>query len=253
MSYFAVDDGAHSHPKFMAATNAALGLWVRTGSWVAQQLTDGHVPGTVAKLYGTPAQARSLVAAGLWHGAGHDCPRCPQPRAGDFYMHDYAASGNRSRAEIKARRDQSAAGSKRHRERQAPRPAEPAAEQLGLDDAAPDPPAPQRAPIRPDWQPTREDVHAAQVARRDAGMAPLTPDQVDSITAKFIRRQLDDGRVAVAWNGRWREWAENERPAPQPMPGGNVVPLARAAGGSTADQRAAAAYQLAARLEEQED
>ncbi|MFD0078195.1 hypothetical protein ACFVIY_37840 [Streptomyces sp. NPDC127166] len=252
MSYFAVDDGAHSHPKFMAATNAALGLWVRTGSWVAQQLTDGHVPGTVAKLYGTPAQARSLVAAGLWHAAGHECPRCPQPRNGDYYMHDYAASGNKSRAEIKARREQSAAGSKRHRDRQAPK-APPPGEQLDLGGDEPDPPAPVRAPIRPDWQPTREDIHAAQVARGDAGLPPLTADQIDSVTTKFIRRQTDDGRLAVAWGGRWREWAENERTASPPAPGSNVVPLARAAGGSTADTRAAAAFQLAAQLEAEEN
>ncbi|MFF5451841.1 hypothetical protein ACFY40_11450 [Streptomyces sp. NPDC012950] len=226
MPYFPVDDAAHSHPKFMAATNAALGLWVRVGSWVAQQLTDGHVPGSVAKLYGTPAQAKSLVSARLWHAAGHDCPRCPQPRPGDYYMHDYPDHGSKSRAEIQELRRRSAESSRRHRDRQAPKPPTPPSdEQLGLDDAEPEPPAARRAQIRPDWAPSREDVHAAQSARTAAGMPLLTADQVDAVTAKFVRRQLDDGAVAVAWGGRWREWAERERPAPQPSPGGTVVPM----------------------------
>lgn len=226
MSYFAVDDGAHSHPKFMDASNAALGLWVRTGSWVAQQLTDGHVPGSVAKLYGTPAQARSLVSARLWHAHGHDCPRCPQPRPGDYYMHDYPDHGNKSRAEIKARREQSAAGSRRHRERQAPKPPPPPTdEQLGLDDAEPDPPAPRRFPIPADWQPSRDDVRAAQDARRAGGQPELTAEQLDQVTAKFRRRMADDDARAAAWGGRWCEWAERERVEQASTGGGKVVPL----------------------------
>ncbi|MFJ7067525.1 hypothetical protein [Streptomyces sp. NPDC101115] len=253
MPYFAVDDGAHSHPKFLRATMAARGLWVTVGSWVAAQLTDGHVPGTVVKVYGgTAAQVRSLVDAGLWHASGHDCARCPQPRPGDYFMHDYAQSGNKSRSEIKARREASAAGTRRHRERKNPRPAPPG-EQLDLDSAGTQPDAPRRAPIPADWGPSVEDVGAAQRARIDAGLQPLTAEQITAVTTKFIRRQTDDGRLAVAWGGRWQEWAEKERTAPPPAPAANVFPLARAAGGSTADQRAAAAYQLAAQLEAQED
>ncbi|MFE5658337.1 hypothetical protein ACFQ9H_19370 [Streptomyces sp. NPDC056517] len=253
MPYFPVDDGAHSHPKFLRASMAARGLWVTVGSWVAAQLTDGHVPGPVVKMYGgTAAQVRSLVDAGLWHGHGHNCPRCPQPAAGDHYMHDYLQNGNKSRTEIKARREASAASSERHRQRQQPRPRPPAGEQLDLDDT--DQPAPpRRSVISQDWRPTADDIRAAQAARAAAGLQPLTNEQLRNTTAKFIARQLDDGRLAVAWGGRWQEWAENERTAPPPMPGSNVVPLARAAGGSTADARAAAAFQLAAQLEDEEN
>lgn len=253
MPYFAVDDGAHWNLKFRRASLAARGLWVTVGSWVAGALTDGHVPGDVIKQHGgTAAQVRSLVAAGLWHAHGHGCARCPQPREGDYYMHDYAQSGNKSRAEVQARREASAAGSRRHRGRQQQRPA-PGGEQLDLDAAGTQPDAPRRAPIPADWGPSVEDVGAAQRARIDAGLQPLTAEQITAVTTKFIRRQTDDGRLAVAWGGRWQEWAEKERTAPPPAPAANVFPLARAAGGSTADQRAAAAYQLAAQLEAQED
>lgn len=73
MPWFRVDDSLALHPKVLAAGNRAMGLWVRAGSWCAQQLTDGLVPrALLATLGGTPADARRLVDAGLWvvEGAG---------------------------------------------------------------------------------------------------------------------------------------------------------------------------------------
>jgi hypothetical protein len=66
MTWFKVDDGLHSHPKAFRAGTAALGLWVRAGSWSASQLTDGFVPDDVVRMYGTPSMAKALVAAELW-------------------------------------------------------------------------------------------------------------------------------------------------------------------------------------------
>ncbi|WKX70028.1 mucin-2 [Streptomyces sp. XD-27] len=105
MTWFKIDDSAHMHPKFIAAGNAALGLWLRCGAFCAQHLTEGTVPGTVAKQYGTAPQARKLVAVGLWHERGHDCPRCAQPEAGDYVVHDYFEAGrNSTRAQVEANR-----------------------------------------------------------------------------------------------------------------------------------------------------
>lgn len=241
MSYFAVDDGAHNHPKILRAKNAAVGLWARIGSYVGQQLLDGHVPGEIAKSYGTAPQIKNLLDVGLWHAQGHACSNCPQPRQGDYYMHDYLApgSGNRSRAEVLAGRERAAA-KKRAQRGQAPRrPPGPAPWQAEFDDEPPAddeaaPPPPEEEPrrprpprpvesrIAPDWEPSSDDVHAAQVARQDAGLLPLTLDQLDSLTRKFVRRMTDDGRTAVAWGGRWRQWAESERAG---NPGGVVVPF----------------------------
>ncbi|MFE2556015.1 hypothetical protein ACFXGT_08255 [Streptomyces sp. NPDC059352] len=225
MPFFVVDDGAHSHPKVVSATNAAIGLWVRVGSWVAQQLTDGHVPGPIAKLYGTPAQAKKLVAVGMWHASGHGCSRCPQPRPGDYYMHDYAESGNPSRQSVKTRREAGADRTRRWRN-QKPKPAD---EQPGPGD---DPgPRPERIPSG--WQPSAEDVVAAQAARQAAGRQPLALADVEAVTAKFVRRMTDDCTVTADWGGRWRQWAETERTAPAP---GGVVVTGRfgAAGGTDA-------------------
>lgn len=67
MPWFRVDDGFHSHPKALATSLAARGLWVTAGSWSSAHLTDGVVPDNVlASLGGSPELAAELVAAGLW-------------------------------------------------------------------------------------------------------------------------------------------------------------------------------------------
>ncbi|MFD3517745.1 hypothetical protein [Streptomyces sp. NPDC058657] len=298
MPYFTVDDGAHSHPKMMRATNAALGLWMRVGSYVAQHLTDGHVPGEVAKSYGSTPQITKLLAVGLWHEHGHHCSRCPQPRPGDYYMHDYRESGNLSRVEVLARRKRAADKKAKQRAGQtgSDSPANPSlfddesqTNREGFDDESssnhtPDSeesagpgdvsrgdslgtsrarvplhstplhkegaeerevrtgssgraPEPPHSLIAADWQPSIEDVRAAQLAREDTGRQPLTEQQLDVVTRRFVRRQLDDGRRAAAWGGRWQQWVENER-TEQPAAGGVVVPFAQQQMTKSQQQRA---------------
>jgi len=66
VTWFKVDDHLATHSKVVAAGNAAMGLWVRAGSWSSQHLTNGHVPAHVVAMLGTPGQAKALVSAGLW-------------------------------------------------------------------------------------------------------------------------------------------------------------------------------------------
>lgn len=109
MPWFKIDDKAHSHPKFMRAGNAALGLWLRCGSYSAQHLTEGIIPGPIAQMYGTAPQAAKLVKTGLWHEHGHDCDRCPQPSAGDYVVHDFFEAGrNTTRAQYEANKNAAA-------------------------------------------------------------------------------------------------------------------------------------------------
>lgn len=98
MSWFKIDDGFHCHPKVFAAGTPAIGLYVRCGSWAAQQVTDGVIPKQIAKLYGTPRMIKALVDAGLWHQAGHDCESCPRLDANSYVIHQYLER-NPSRAE----------------------------------------------------------------------------------------------------------------------------------------------------------
>lgn len=67
MTWFKVDDALAFHRKSMKAGNAAMGLWVRAGSWCAQQLNDGRIPPEIVAALGTQAEADALVRAELWH------------------------------------------------------------------------------------------------------------------------------------------------------------------------------------------
>jgi hypothetical protein len=66
MTWFKVDDTLAFHAKVVAAGNAAMGLWVRSGSWCAQQLNDGRIPENIALTLGTRAEINRLVTAHLW-------------------------------------------------------------------------------------------------------------------------------------------------------------------------------------------
>lgn len=66
MPWFKVDDNFCFHPKTILSGNAAIGLWVRAGSWSMQNLTDGWIPVEVARKLGSRASASRLVDAGLW-------------------------------------------------------------------------------------------------------------------------------------------------------------------------------------------
>ena len=66
MAWFKVDDTLAFHGKTVAAGNAAMGLWVRAGSWSMQTLTDGYIPAAIVRQLGSETQAAKLVNAGLW-------------------------------------------------------------------------------------------------------------------------------------------------------------------------------------------
>ena len=43
MTWYKVDDGIHSHPKFLDVSLAAVGLWTMCGAWCSAYLTDGQI------------------------------------------------------------------------------------------------------------------------------------------------------------------------------------------------------------------
>lgn len=104
MVWFALDDGFDTHPKVRKAGNAAVGLFVRLGVHATKHLTEGHLDGDIVTAYGTAATIRKLLTVGMLHAPGHGCPRCPQPAADGYYIHDYL-DYNKSRAQIEAARE----------------------------------------------------------------------------------------------------------------------------------------------------
>ncbi|MFC0673534.1 hypothetical protein [Brachybacterium hainanense] len=66
MAWFKADDQLPFHPKVLAAGNAAMGLWIRAGTWSSSQLTDGFIPSAIANAMANECDADALVDAGLW-------------------------------------------------------------------------------------------------------------------------------------------------------------------------------------------
>lgn len=93
MPWFRVDDSFHMHPKTVGVSNAALGLWVKAGSWCAGALKEGELPTKIVRLLGTTRQANELVDAGLW-----------EKTEDGYRFHDWE-SRNPSRAAVEARRE----------------------------------------------------------------------------------------------------------------------------------------------------
>ena len=71
MTWYKVDDGIHSHPKFLDVSLAAVGLWTMCGAWCSAYLTDGQITRRqVQRLGGDDTLAAELVDAGLWRETG---------------------------------------------------------------------------------------------------------------------------------------------------------------------------------------
>lgn len=96
MPWFKVDDKLAFHAKVVAAGNPAMGLWVRAGSWSADQLTDGFIPDHMIASLGSVTQARRLVDVRLWEDA-----------EGGYRFHEWSDDGRQpTRGEVEERREQ---------------------------------------------------------------------------------------------------------------------------------------------------
>ena len=104
MPWFRVEDSFHGHPKVTDAGNAAVGLWVRCGTYSAQWLTDGFVPIKIAKGYGNRREVEQLLASRLW-----------VPADGGYLMPDFL-DYNPSAEQVKLDRKRAAEKKRRQRE-----------------------------------------------------------------------------------------------------------------------------------------
>lgn len=65
--WFKVDDAFFSNPKTAMLSDGATALWLRSGSWSAQQLTDGFIPARMVPMFrGSDDSVRELCDVGLW-------------------------------------------------------------------------------------------------------------------------------------------------------------------------------------------
>lgn len=134
MGWVRLSDDFYDHPKFTDVTPLSIALWAVGVAYCNRNLTDGHIPHSVAnrlcdfdslsytvasgEMFSigeddcAPLAVHDLVKVGLWHEDGHDCVDCPQPGRRRYYVHDYLVY-QPSAAEIKVQKEQrSKAGKK---------------------------------------------------------------------------------------------------------------------------------------------
>lgn len=103
MTWLKLDDNFADHPKVVVLSDAAFRLHVEGMCFCARMLTDGKVIRRMAQGYGDDVIAE-LTSGGLWHEDGHGCPKCVQPGAGAFMVHDFL-EWNPPASMVKQRRD----------------------------------------------------------------------------------------------------------------------------------------------------
>ena len=96
MAWFRLEDSFHHHPKVMRAGNAAVGLWVRCGTYSSQYLTDGFIPDEIIATYGRTREIQAAVTSRLWI-----------PTEGGMLIPDYL-DYNPSAEQVKQRRKEDA-------------------------------------------------------------------------------------------------------------------------------------------------
>lgn len=90
-TFVTVYDNLLDHPAWMDLGVEHIGTWVLALGYCRRRKTDGHFPDkATARRWGASAEVvQELVDAGRFHLPGHTCPDCPQPAAGDLYVHAY--------------------------------------------------------------------------------------------------------------------------------------------------------------------
>jgi hypothetical protein len=82
-----------------------IGLWTLAGNYSARVLSDGVLEAhELDEMGAKPADVAELIRVDLWHGHGHECPKCKAVADGDVIIHDFL-DWNPSRADVEATRE----------------------------------------------------------------------------------------------------------------------------------------------------
>ncbi len=237
MPWFKVDDSFHSHPKTLAASPGALGLWVVAGSWAAANPDDGFVPAHVLRrlLPDSESLADELVSLRLWVKA-----------RGGYKFHDWndvqpsreeVTKVRRAARERQANRRRRLAGigATETPETESPQvDTQPVTRDTGVTHTVTSQ-GRHSTPTRPD--PTRP-LEVAEATSRPRSRGSRLPEDwtlpdtdrqwalrekpgldVDLEAAKFrdywVGRSGKDA-TKLDWTATWRNWVRNARPSQRP-------------------------------------
>lgn len=173
--WFKVDDKFHDHPKARKAGKAAIGVWVLAGTWCADHLTDGFVPAHTLSRWGTKADAKKLVDAGLWEPAEFDGEKGWRFRKWDRYQPTRASKKAQREARAQAGRAGGlASGASRRTKHDGSTGGEANAKQSASTDVQP--------PTRPD--PT--ELHPGASPHASSLLLPASPESMHARFADSI-------------------------------------------------------------------
>ena len=202
MAWFKVDDKLHSAPKLLSIPRkyrlAALGLWTISGSWSADQLTDGKVPDYMVEEWGgTKALVEWLVKSGLW------------VKVDDASQFKNWGEYQPTRADIEAEREKNREKLRKWRERNQGSNSDVTGLQTGYE---PDSnPAPD--PTRPDPTPIEEAKASSVEIREDVqGLCELLANLIEangSKRPKINKTWTDSARRMIDLDDREPERAAN--------------------------------------------
>lgn len=218
MTWFKVDDTLAMHAKVIQAGNTAMGLWVRAGSWSAQQLTDGRIPrAMLGPLGGRSRDAKALVEAGLWTATDegwrfHEWEE-RQPSSEQVKADRAAARERQRRARERAKSQRDSPAESRRDDSVSHGPPDP---------TRPDPTSPMETLVR---RLAGADANATTTTIREQARH-LTPGvDLDAEAAEFLARNSDWSQLrdpAAAWRAWLRKASERKARADRPTP----VPVA---------------------------
>lgn len=217
MSWFKVDDKLHSSQKLLRIPRryrlAALGLWTISGSWSADQLTDGKVPDYMVEEWGaTKALVDWLVKVDLW---------IPTDEGTRFKnWGEYQPT----KADVENERAKNREKLRKWRERNhgtnkdvtrlhdgyepdgnsAPVPSRPVPTNEEEASASSSSEAKRPAKLPKDWAPSAAHIKTA----KDKGVDVV--DEADN----FRLHAETHGRTAVSWNGAFSTWLKKSKPSP---------------------------------------
>jgi hypothetical protein len=216
MPWFKVDDNLAFHQKALQAGNAAMGLWVRAGSWCAQQLTDGYVPLEMARTLGTRQEAKRLVDARLW-----------METEGGYAFWQWSEEGRQpTRTEVEAKRKDARERQRRAREKaiesqrdkqrdsDGDRSVTDAVSHDSPDPTRPDPknssssgPRKRATRLPDDWRPTEADVEW----QRARGISDLLARRAFEKFGNYWRAKSGKDATKLDWSATWRNWLLTEQ------------------------------------------